>query len=72
MRRLLIFIEGLKQICDRHKHLECFVPEPNDSMESLLLILEEYLLFPETGEGVEKASDSMLTAGVHKALENAH
>lgn len=41
-------------------------------MASSYLILDEYLRFLDKGEGVEKASGSIIDVGVQKALEQVH
>lgn len=65
---VLITDEQFAAFCDRHKHLSCFVPESNDLMASSYLIVDEFLRFLDKGNGVEKASASILDVGVQKAL----
>ncbi|KEY72571.1 hypothetical protein S7711_05641 [Stachybotrys chartarum IBT 7711] len=55
-RKLLVSDEQFKAFCDNHRHLECFVPEPNSLMASSYLIVDEYLCFLDKGTGVEKQS----------------
>ncbi|KAM0719997.1 hypothetical protein Q7P37_004132 [Cladosporium fusiforme] len=68
-RDLLITSEQFEAFCAKHKHLEAFVPEPNDLMAYSYLILDEYLCFLDKGKGKEKQSQSILKVGVAKALE---
>ncbi|KAJ7629772.1 hypothetical protein DFH06DRAFT_1225385 [Mycena polygramma] len=67
-RKLLISDEQFRTFCDRHKHLKCFVPEPNSLMASSYLILDEYLCFLDKGPGREKQSRCILDVGVQTAL----
>ncbi|OTA57681.1 radical SAM enzyme [Hypoxylon sp. EC38] len=67
-RKLLISDEQFQTFCDKHRHLKCFVPEPNSLMASSYLLVDEYLCFLDKGEGVEKQSRSILEVGVQKAL----
>jgi len=71
-RKLLISDEQFEAFCSRHRHLECFVPEPNSLMASSYLILDEYLCFLDKGAGVEKQSKSILQVGVQSALSEIH
>jgi radical S-adenosyl methionine domain-containing protein 2 len=68
-RALLISQEQFEVFCEKHRHLEAFVPEPNDLMASSYLILDEYLCFLDKGSGREKQSRSILDVGVAEALE---
>jgi len=54
--------------CDRHKHLECLVPESNEKMKGSYLILDEFIRFLDKCDGEEKASQSILEVGVKKAM----
>ncbi|KAJ6457513.1 radical S-adenosyl methionine domain-containing protein 2 [Mycena vitilis] len=67
-RKLLISDEQFRAFCDRHKHVKCFVPEPNSLMASSYLILDEYLCFLDKGPGREKQSRCILDVGVQTAL----
>ncbi|KAI1458205.1 hypothetical protein F4805DRAFT_474642 [Annulohypoxylon moriforme] len=67
-KKLLISDEQYQTFCDKHKHLECFIAEPNSIMASSYLILDEYLCFLDKGSGVEKQSRSILEVGVQRAL----
>ena len=68
-RALLISDEQFEIFCGKHRHLEAFVPEPNDLMASSYLILDEFLCFLDKGSGKERQSRSILDVGVAKALE---
>ncbi|KAK5122575.1 hypothetical protein LTR85_003838 [Meristemomyces frigidus] len=68
-RKLLITKEQFDTFCSKHKHLTCFVPEPNDLMASSYLILDEYLCFLDKGSGKEKQSRCILDVGVEQALK---
>lgn len=68
-RELLITREQYETFCEKHNHLESFVPEPNDLMASSYLILDGYMCFLDKGSGKEKQSRSILEVGVAKALE---
>lgn len=67
-KELLISEDQFQTFCDKHKHLNCFVAEPNSLMASSYLILDESLRFLDKGAGVEKQSRSILEVGVQKAL----
>lgn len=60
--------EQFATFCDKHKHLECFVPESNELMASSYILLDEYLCFLDKGSGKEKQSSSILDVGVKRAL----
>ena len=68
-RALLISQEQFEVFCGKHRHLDAFVPEPNDLMASSYLILDEYLCFLDKGSGRERQSKSILDVGVAKALD---
>ncbi|RMZ81812.1 hypothetical protein DV738_g2029, partial [Chaetothyriales sp. CBS 135597] len=67
-RSFLVSDEQWQVFCDRHKHLECFVPESNELMKGSYLILDEFMRFLDKGDGEEKASESILEVGVAKAM----
>lgn len=71
-RDLLITTEQWQSFCERHQHLDAFVPESNDLMASSYLILDEYLCFLDKGKGKERQSKSILEVGVARALEEVH
>jgi radical S-adenosyl methionine domain-containing protein 2 len=71
-RKLLISDDQFETFCSKHRHLDCFVPEPNSLMASSYLILDEYLCFLDKGTGVEKQSKSILEVGVQSALREIH
>ena len=67
-RSYLVSDEQWTTFCDRHKQLNCFVPESNEVMKGSYLILDEYMRFLDKGDGEEKASESILTVGVRRAM----
>lgn len=67
-RQLLISKEQFDTFCNKHNHLPCCIPEPNDVMASSYLLLDEYLCFLDKGSGKEKQSASILDVGVKQAL----
>jgi radical S-adenosyl methionine domain-containing protein 2 len=71
-RELLITTEQWQTFCEKHQHLDAFVPESNELMASSYLILDEYMCFLDKGKGKEKQSKSILEVGVARALEEVH
>ncbi|KAF2876390.1 hypothetical protein BDV95DRAFT_625644 [Massariosphaeria phaeospora] len=67
-RKFLITEEQWQTFCERHKHLDCYVPEDNKSMASSYLLLDEEMRFLDKGDGPMKKSDSILDVGVKPAL----
>jgi radical S-adenosyl methionine domain-containing protein 2 len=67
-RALLISQEQFEVFCAKHRHLDAFVPEPNDLMASSYLILDEFLCFLDKGSGKERQSRPILDVGVSEAL----
>ncbi|KAL9121221.1 MAG: hypothetical protein Q9187_002230 [Circinaria calcarea] len=65
--RFAITDAEFQRFCDRHAHLECFVPESNRVMRSSYLILDEYMRFLNKGTG--EPTGSILEVGVERALE---
>ena len=70
VRKFQISDEEFKKFIERHKEIKCLVPEPNSSMKSSYLILDERMCFLDKGDGEEFASESILDVGVEKALED--
>ncbi|KAF2670163.1 radical SAM enzyme [Microthyrium microscopicum] len=68
-RKLLVSDEQWKVFCERHGHLECFVPESNEMMKSSYLILDEDMCFLDKGDGEETRSESILKVGVREAMK---
>lgn len=68
VRDVLITDGQFAAFCKKHQHLSCFVPETNDLMASSYLIVDEYLRFLDKGNGIERASASILDVGVSTAL----
>ncbi|KAI1632896.1 hypothetical protein F4809DRAFT_625510 [Biscogniauxia mediterranea] len=67
-KKLLISDDQFNAFCEKHQHLECFIPEPNSVMAASYLLLDEFLCFLDKGGGVVKQSQSILDVGVQKAL----
>jgi radical S-adenosyl methionine domain-containing protein 2 len=67
-RKFLVTDEQWKTFCDRHEDLECYIPEDNKSMTSSYLNLDEYMCFPDKGEGMIEQSKSLLDVGVTAAM----
>lgn len=65
---VLISDEQFKAFCERHEHLQCFVPESNQLMASSYLIVDEFMRFLDKGDGKETASESILEVGVQEAM----
>jgi radical S-adenosyl methionine domain-containing protein 2 len=68
-RTFLVTEEQWRTFCDQHKHLECYVPEDNESMASSYLLLDEYMCFLDKGEGMMTKSESILKVGVGEAMK---
>jgi len=62
--------EEFNKFIERHKEIKCLIPEPNNTMKSSYLILDEKMRFLDKGDGDEYMSESILDVGVQKALEN--
>ena len=62
--------EEFERFKERHKEIECMIPEPNDTMKSSYIILDEYMRFLDKGDGEETHSESILDVGVERALRN--
>ena len=69
VRKFQISDEEFNNFIERHKEIKCLVAEPNSSMKSSYLILDERMCFLDKGDGEEFASESILDVGVEKALE---
>ena len=68
-RNFLVTEMQWQTFCDRHKHLDCYVPEDNKSMAGSYLLLDEYMCFLDKGEGMLTKSQSLLEVGVKKAMK---
>lgn len=64
---LLITDDQFQDFVDRHRSLQCLVPESNLLMKSSYLILDEYMRFLNKGDKYAE-SESILTVGVERAL----
>ena len=62
--------EEFNKFIERHKEIGCLIAEPNSTMKSSYLILDEKMRFLDKGDGEEFISESILDVGVEKALEN--
>lgn len=62
--------EEFNDFIERHKEIQCLIPEPNTTMKSSYIILDEKMRFLDKGDGEETCSESILDIGVEKALEN--
>ena len=69
VRKFQITEEEFNNFVERHKEIECLIPESNSTMKSSYLILDEEMRFLDKGDGEEFCSDSILEVGVEKALE---
>ena len=69
VRKFQITEEEFNNFVERHKEIECLIPESNSTMKSSYLILDEEMRFLDKGDGEEFCSDSILDVGVEKALE---
>lgn len=66
----LISDDEFAKFCQRHQHLQCFVPESNALMKSSYIILDEYLRFLSKGD-VYRESESVLNVDdIDKLLES--
>ena len=61
--------EEFNNFIERHKRIESLIAEPNRTMKSSYLILDEKMRFLDKGDGEEFMSESILDVGVEKALE---
>lgn len=62
--------EEFNNFIERHKEIECLIAEPNNTMKSSYLILDEEMRFLDKGDGEEICSESILKVGVEEALKN--
>ena len=62
--------EEFERFKERHKEIECMISEPNDTMKSSYIILDEYMRFLDKGDGEETHSESILDVGVDKAFKD--
>ncbi|EKD20856.1 uncharacterized protein L3040_000960 [Drepanopeziza brunnea f. sp. 'multigermtubi'] len=67
--KFIVTDEQYQEFCRKHEHLKCMIPEPNSSMKSSYLLIDEYMRFLDKGDGEEKVSDSILEVGVQKAIK---
>jgi len=62
--------EEFNKFIERHKEIKCLIQEPNETMKSSYIIIDEKMRFLDKGDGEETCSESILDVGVEKALEN--
>ncbi|XP_057653879.1 S-adenosylmethionine-dependent nucleotide dehydratase RSAD2-like [Diorhabda carinulata] len=67
--RFYISESEFNEFLERHKKVECLVPESNTKMQNSYLILDEYLRFLDCTSGLKRPSKSILDIGVSNALK---
>ncbi|XP_056637978.1 S-adenosylmethionine-dependent nucleotide dehydratase RSAD2-like [Diorhabda sublineata] len=67
--RFYISESEFNEFLERHKKVECLVPESNTKMQNSYLILDEYLRFLDCTSGSKRPSKSILDIGVSNALK---
>jgi radical S-adenosyl methionine domain-containing protein 2 len=70
--RLVITAAQFAEYVERHREIECMVPENNATMQNSYVILDEYLRLLDTSSGAKKPSESILDVGVEKALRQSN
>jgi radical S-adenosyl methionine domain-containing protein 2 len=70
-RQLVITDGQFQEFCQRHQHLQCFVPESNLAMRNSYLILDEHMRFLDCTKGRKDPSPSILDVGVEAALNRS-
>ncbi|KAK2763896.1 hypothetical protein FQN54_009515 [Arachnomyces sp. PD_36] len=61
--------EQFEAFCERHRHLgDRFTPKSNSVKAKSYLLLDEFMRFTDTGNGVGKTSESILNVSVAEAL----
>lgn len=68
VRKFQISDEEFERFCARHRHLRCFVPEPNNLMATSYLILDEHMRFLGREDGKNQASRGILEVGVKQVM----
>jgi radical S-adenosyl methionine domain-containing protein 2 len=68
--RYVVTDEEFEAFLQRHKDIECLVPESNNSMRYSYVIVDEYMRFLDGG--TKKPSRSILDVGVHDAIDAAN
>jgi radical S-adenosyl methionine domain-containing protein 2 len=69
VRKFLVIDEQWRTFCNRHKELDCYIPEDNNSMASSYLLLDACMCFLDKVEGTMTQSMSILDVGVKKAMK---
>ncbi|CAG9819031.1 unnamed protein product [Phaedon cochleariae] len=67
--RFYISEEIFNNFLERHKGVDCLVPESNKKMQNSYLILDEYMRFLDCTSGSKIPSKSVLDVGVQNALK---
>ncbi|KAK7436032.1 hypothetical protein VKT23_019334 [Stygiomarasmius scandens] len=70
-RKLVVSPDRFQAFLDRHKELECLIPESNTAMKDSYLLLDEDMCFLNCQDGNKRSGRSILKVGVAKALEDA-
>lgn len=60
--------EQWETFCNKHKHIDSFVPKSNSLMKESYLILDEDMCFLDKGDGENVKSESILKVGVEKVM----
>uniref|UniRef100_A0A8B9LSL5 Radical S-adenosyl methionine domain containing 2 n=1 Tax=Astyanax mexicanus TaxID=7994 RepID=A0A8B9LSL5_ASTMX len=67
--KFVITEQDFQDFLDRHKSIECLVPESNQKMRDSYLILDEYMRFLDCRAGRKDPSKSILDVGVQEAIQ---
>ncbi|XP_048830767.1 radical S-adenosyl methionine domain-containing protein 2 [Brienomyrus brachyistius] len=67
--KFVISNEQFQEFQDRHRDIQCLVPESNQKMKDSYLILDEYMRFLDCREGRKDPSKSILDVGVENAIQ---
>lgn len=70
-RPMLVSDEQFWSFCHRHSSFDQLVPEPNDVMQNSYLLLDEDLRFLDCSNGGKVPTESILTVGVERALQQS-
>lgn len=70
-RKLVISSEQFNAFVERHKDLDCLVPESNEAMKDSYLNLDENMCFLNCQDGGKRPGRSLLEVGVQEALKDA-
>ncbi|XP_017549840.1 radical S-adenosyl methionine domain-containing protein 2 [Pygocentrus nattereri] len=67
--KFVISDQEFQDFLDRHRSIECLVPESNQKMRDSYLILDEYMRFLDCRAGRKDPSKSILDVGVEEAIK---